>query len=154
MSFGYLINLRFNFHNYFFYTVRGNTRSMPVLREKDSKHSGLHCNIVLRQSFKKSDVFFRIVRSINRKAVLGGGITPLSPYRTRVFECQYSLYGFPVWHFLFFGFVCATLTSKSFPFSSVLPISKECKSCDFKKSMACSNRGCSKVYFLCFQVCL
>ena len=48
---------------------------MPVLREKDSKHSGLHCNIVLRQSFKKSDVFFRIVRSINRKAVLGGGIT-------------------------------------------------------------------------------
>mgnify|MGYP002508053859 CR=1 FL=1 len=39
------LGLCFYFYNYFFHSVRGNTRSVSVLREEDSKHSRFHGNI-------------------------------------------------------------------------------------------------------------
>ena len=49
------------------------------------------------------------------------------------------------------GLVCATFTSKSLPLSSVFPTSKAFKSCDFKNSIACANKGFSEAYFSMFS---
>lgn len=66
-----------------------------VLGFADTLMIGHHSTIELGAASFVNNVF-------NLAIIFSTGFSyGLTPYRTRVFECQYSLYGFPVWHFLF-----------------------------------------------------